>query len=96
MTTPNVKILGYRVLVAPIPSNPDSTIVVPDVAKETETEGRIAVIGDGYFRPDMKAEFKVAVGDHVVFSSYGGQDLLVGGVRYWLISAEDIIAIRLP
>ena len=96
MTNPNIKILGYRVLVE-VPKSLHGTIEIPETASIRETEGVIIAIGNGRLGlADKYAQFDVKLGDHVVYSSMGGQDIQVDGHDYRLISAEDILAVRTP
>lgn len=69
-------------------------IYLPDTAKEKPQRGTIVAIGDGKLLEDgSRAKFQVFRGDKVIFSSYAGTDIKIGGVEYMLMDESDILAI---
>ena len=88
--------LGDRVLVKP-EANETTTafgIIIPDTAKEKSETGIVVAVG-----PGKKTEggsvvpVGVAVGDKVMFSKYGFDEVKLKGEEYYLISETNILAI---
>ena len=93
---PNIKPLGSKVLIKRLEAETVTAggIVLPDSAKEKPRQGTILAIGDGKTLADgTKAAFQVAEGDKVLFSSYAGTEIKVGGEEYMLMDESDILAI---
>ena len=96
MANPNVKPLGDKVLLKRLEAEEVTKggIVLPDAAKEKPKEGKILALGDGKLLDDGKrAPFQVAKGDHVLFSSYAGTEIKVGGEDYLILGEDDILAV---
>lgn len=69
-------------------------IVLPDSAKDKPARGTIVALGDGKLLEDgSRAEFQVALGDRVIFSSYAGESINVDDTEYLLMSESDILAV---
>ena len=69
-------------------------IVLPDSAKEKPREGEVIALGDGARLDDGgRAEFQVAVGDRILFSSYAGTEIKVGGEEFLILAEDDVLAI---
>ena len=69
-------------------------IVLPDTAKEKPREGEIIALGDGARLDDGgRAEFQVKVGDRVLFSSYAGTEIKVGGEELLIMTEDDVLAV---
>ena len=69
-------------------------IVLPDSAKEKPREGEIVALGDGARLDDGgRAEFQVKVGDRVLFSSYAGTEIKVGGEELLIMTEDDVLAV---
>ena len=90
--------LGDRVLVKPLGADDmrsPSGIIIPDTAKQEKPErGVVVAVGDG--RRLDTGEFiapRVSVGDTVVFSKYGFDEITVGDVEYVIVSEGSILAI---
>ena len=93
---PKVRPLGERVLVQRMEADEVTAggIVLPETAKEKPQRGTIVAIGDGKLLEDgSRAKFQVSKGDKVIFSSYAGTDIKIGGVEYMLMEESDILAI---
>ena len=91
--------LGDRVLVKPLsPEEAGTTtsfgIIIPDTAKEKPEQGRVVAVGPGR-RSDSGALMPLMVkpGDKVMFSKYGYDEIKVGGVEYFMVREESILAI---
>lgn len=90
--------LGDRVVVKPLSpeemgSKTASGIIIPDTAQEKATEGTVVAVGPGRFDDGMRTPMTVSVGDRVVFSKYGHEEVKVGGVEYYIVSESNILAI---
>lgn len=69
-------------------------IVLPDTAKEKPREGRVISLGEGKLLKDgTRAKFQVNKKDRVLFSSYAGTEVKVGGEEYLILSEDDVLAI---
>ena len=69
-------------------------IVLPDSAKDRPARGKVVSVGDGRLLEDGKrAPFQVKVGDHVLFSSYAGDEFKIDDQELVLMREEDILAI---
>ena len=91
ITPLNDKILLKRLEAAEVTKG---GIVLPDAAKEKPREGKIIALGDGARLDDGgRAEFQVKVGDRVIFSSYAGTEIKVGGEDFLILGEDDVLAI---
>ena len=69
-------------------------IVLPDTAKDKPARGKIVSVGDGRLLDDgTRAPFQVKVGDHVLFSSYAGDEFKIDDRELMLLREEDILAV---
>jgi chaperonin GroES len=90
--------LGDRVLVKPISAEEGATtsfgIIIPDTAKEKPEQGRVVAVGPGKVGDDNKfIPMQVKVGDRVMFSKYGYDEIKVDGVEYYVVREESILAV---
>ncbi len=90
-----IKPLGDRVLVRPTAEEEKtaSGIVLPDSAKEKPQQGKIIAVGSGKYVDGKLQPLEVKVGDTVIFSKYGGDELKINSEELKLISESDILAI---
>ena len=98
--TPNIKPLGDRVLVRPLSADEangktNSGIILPDtIDKEKSEQGEVVAVGPGKVGDDNeRVEIAVAVGDRVVFSKYGYDEVKVGDDEYYLVKEDNLLAI---
>ena len=92
----SVKPIGDKILVKRLEAEEMTAggIVLPDSAKEKPKEGEVVALGDGKQMEDGKrAEFQVKKGDRVLFTSYAGTEVTVGGDEYLVMSEDDVLAI---
>jgi chaperonin GroES len=69
-------------------------IVLPDTAKEKPQRGKIVAVGEGKLLEDgTRREVQVKKGDQVLFTSYAGTDIKVGGNEYLIMDESDIMAV---
>ncbi len=87
----NVKPLGDRVLVEPLPAENKtaSGIIIPDTAKEKPMKGTVVAAGPGKTDEPMT----VKTGDMVLYGKYAGTELTVDGKDYLIMRESDIFAI---
>jgi chaperonin GroES len=88
--------LGDRVLVKPQIGETTtlSGIIIPDTAKEKPETGVVVAVGPGKKSDSgTTLPMSVKVGDKVMFSKYGFDEVKVAGVEYYLISESNILAI---
>src|SRR4051812_13663490 len=89
--------LGDRVLVRPITEDDTKTasgIIIPDtIDKEKPEQGTVIAVGPGKFVEGVRQPLGVSIGDKVVFSKYGYDEVKVGGEEYYLIKEDNILAI---
>lgn len=89
-----IKPIGMRVLLecAKKETKTQGGLYIPDSAANERNAPRKAVVralGTG----SKDEEFKVAVGDTVLVTSYGGVDVTVDDEKYVIINEVDILAI---
>jgi chaperonin GroES len=93
---PKIHPLGAKVLVKRLEAEEMTTggIVLPDTAKEKPQKGTVIEVGEGKLLDDgTRAKFQVAKGDKVIFTSYAGTDIKIGGEEHLLMDESDILAI---
>jgi chaperonin GroES len=93
---PKIRPLGEKVLIKRMEAEEKTKggIVLPDAAKEKPQKGTVLAVGDGKLLKDGKrAALQVKVGDNVLFSSYAGTEVKIGGEQYMLMDEGDILAV---
>ena len=68
-------------------------IIIPDTAKEKPQEGKIVAVGSGKMVGDKIVPLDVKVGDKVMFSKYGGDEIKVDGKELKILQESDILAV---
>jgi chaperonin GroES len=71
-----------------------SGLVIPDTAKEKPQQGEVLAVGPGR-RSDQTGELiplDIAVGDTIVYSKYGGTELILEGDEFLILNARDVLA----
>src|SRR5262245_43966168 len=71
-----------------------SGLVIPDTAKEKPQQGEVLAAGPGR-RSEHTGELiplDVAVGDVVLYSKYGGTEVVVDGEDLLVLSSRDVLA----
>ncbi|MCP3679988.1 MAG: co-chaperone GroES [Gammaproteobacteria bacterium] len=71
-----------------------SGLVIPDSAKEKQSRGKIMAIGSGKVVDGQVMPLHVKIGDTVVFSQYGGNDIKIDGTEFVVLREEDILGIE--
>jgi chaperonin GroES len=69
-------------------------IVLPDSAKEKPRQGTVLKLGDGKrLENGSRAPFQVKEKDRVLFSSYAGNEIIIDGKEYLIMTEDDILAV---
>lgn len=86
-----IRPLGARVLIKKCEAieKTEGGLILSGSAKEKPQEAEVLAVGPG--TEEEKMELKV--GDKVVFSKYGGNDLKYKGEEYTIINQKDILAV---
>lgn len=91
--------LSDRVLVRPgLPDEAKTTksgIIIPEtVNKERPEQGEVVAVGEGRTTDEGKhIPMKIKVGDRVLFSKYGPDEVKIDGVEYYILREEAILAV---
>ena len=98
MSKLNIKPLGDRLLIEPMDQEKEKTksgIYLPDtVSKERPEKGKVVAAGPGKLLDSGKrVPMNVKVGDTVLFTKYGPNELKVDEKEYLIAREEDILAI---
>ena len=73
-----------------------SGIIIPDtVSKEKPEQGIVIAVGLGKWDEDgeKRIPMDVAVGNRIVFSKYGYDEVKVSGEEYYIVGSASILAI---
>ena len=92
----NVRPLGDRVLIQRVEAEEKTAggILLPDSAKEKPKEGKVIAIGTGKVLDNgERSTFHVKVGDKILFTSYAGTEVKIGGGEYLIMREEDILGV---
>jgi chaperonin GroES len=91
-----LKPLGDRLIVKPIDEEETtaSGIVLPDTAKEKPQKGKVIAAGDGRWDEDgeKRIPLDVSEGDEVLYSKYGGTDIVIDGEELLVMRESDVLA----
>ena len=89
--------LGDRVLVRTIEAETKtkSGIIIPDTAsKERPEQGVVIAVGEGRTTEEGRIiPPKVKIGDTIIFSKYGPDEVKLGGDEYYILNESKILAI---
>jgi chaperonin GroES len=94
----NLKPLGDRLIVKAFEEEETtvSGIVLPDTAKEKPLKGKVLAVGDGKVDDGQRIPLDVAEGDEVVYSKYGGTEIVVDGEDLLVLRESDVLAKVIP
>ena len=91
-----LKPLGDRLIVQALEEEETtaSGIVLPDTAKEKPQKGQVLAVGDGRWDEDgeKRIPLDVAEGDEVLYSKYGGTDIIIEGEDLLVLRESDLLA----
>lgn len=92
----NLKPLGDKVVVqlVELEEKTASGIYLPDSAKKKPQEGKVIAVGQGRVLDNGERNtLTVQVGDRVLFSKYGGNEVTIDGEDYTILDEDQIYAI---
>lgn len=90
--------LGDRVVVKVADKNEEkqlaSGIIIPEtVDKERPSKGVVVAVGPGKYDDGSLVPMTVKVGDTVLFSKYGYDEVKVDGTEYYILSESNVLAV---
>jgi chaperonin GroES len=90
--------LGDRVVVKPIDSKEEKVsamgIIIPDTGtKEKPAKGKVVAVGPGRYDDGELVPMSVKVGQTVLFSKYGYDEVKVEGEEYFVLSESQVLAV---
>jgi len=89
--------LRDRVLVRPISEDQSKTksgIIIPEsTEKERPEQGEVIAVGEGRTENGKVIPLSVKVGDRVVFSKYGYDEIKIDEEEYFILKEEQILAV---
>ena len=91
-----LKPLGDRVVVKRLEAEEKTKggIVLPDTAKEKPKRGNVVAVGPGKtLESGEVAKPTVKKGDQIIFASFAGTEITVGGEEMLIMGADDILAV---
>lgn len=96
-----IKPLGDRVVVRPLTETENgntspSGIIIPDTAKKEKPEQGIVIeVGPGKWNEDgdKRMTLDVKVGDRIVFSKYGYDEVKIDNKEYFIVTESSILGI---
>jgi chaperonin GroES len=69
-------------------------IIIPDTAKEKPAEGQVVAVGTGKVKDDGTVlPLELKVGDRVLFSKYGGNEIKVDGEDFLIMLQDDVLGV---
>ncbi len=94
----SIKPLGDRVVVKPDPKGEEkklpSGIIIPETAdKEKPMKGEVVAVGPGKMDDGKRVPLDLKVGDTVLFSKYGYDEIKIDGQEYYILSESSILGI---
>ena len=92
----NLQPLEDRIVVRPAEAEETtiSGLVIPDTAKEKPQQGEVLAVGPGR-RAESTGDLvplDLSVGDTVVYSKYGGTEIVSDGEDLLILSSRDVLA----
>ena len=92
----NIRPLGDKVIVKRVEAEETTAggIVLPDSAQEKPKRGVILAVGNGRLLDDgTRSEMQVKKNDEVLFTSYAGTEIKMGGEDYMIMDENDILGV---
>ncbi len=90
--------LGDRIVVRPSGKEGEkklaSGIIIPEtVDKEKPSQGTVVAVGPGKYEEGKRVPLQVAVGDLVLFSKYGYDEVKIKGEEYYILTESNVLGI---
>jgi len=98
-TKTTIKPMADRVLIKPFRETEEMNvgkikIVLPEsVSKEKSDRGKVLAVGEGRFEDGKVVPMRVKVGDIVIFSKYGYDEVKQDGEDLYLVKEDNILAV---
>jgi len=92
----NLKPLGHNVIVkqADAETQTKSGLLIAGTAAEKPQRGEVVAVGEGKIGKDgNRIPMDVAVGDTVIYSKYGGNEVKVDDEEFIILTVDQIYAI---
>jgi chaperonin GroES len=92
----SIKPLGDKVVVQVVEQEEKtaSGIYLPDTAKKKPQEGKVVAVGNGRILDNGERNaLAVNVGDKVLFSKYGGNEVTIGSEDFTILDEDQIYAV---
>lgn len=100
MANPDKKLaiqpLADRVVVKPLPKDEVSAsgIIIPDSAKqEAPSKGTVVAVGAGRYDDGDLLPMTVKVGDTILFSKYGYDEVKIADQDYYILAESSVLAV---
>lgn len=101
MSEVKIKPLGDRAVVRPLTNEEAGTvsasgIIIPETAKKEKPEqGVVVAVGEGKWDEDgeKRIPLDVKVGDRIVFSKYGYDEIKIDDKEYFIVGESSILAV---
>ncbi|HVW71661.1 MAG TPA: co-chaperone GroES [Candidatus Paceibacterota bacterium] len=94
--TLNIKPLADRVVVRPMEKEEKtaSGIIIPDTAnKEKPAKGTVVAVGPGRYEDGKLVPMTLKVGDKVLFSKYGYDEVKIDTENYFVLTESSVLAV---
>lgn len=90
--------LGDRIVVKPGEKGGEkklaSGIIIPEtVDKEKPAQGTVVAVGPGKYEEGKRSPMQVKVGDTVLFSKYGYDEVKIEGETYYILNESNVLGI---
>ncbi|MHB0865388.1 MAG: co-chaperone GroES [Minisyncoccota bacterium] len=90
--------LGDKIVVQPVKKEGEkklaSGIIIPEtVDKEKPAQGTVVAIGPGKYENGVLIPMQVKVGNLVIFSKYGYDEVKIEGEEYYILSESNVLGI---
>ncbi len=92
----SIKPIGDKVVVKQVEAEEktSSGLYLPDSAKKKPQEGEVVAVGTGrVLENGQRNALTVKVGDKVLFSKYGGNEVNVDGTDFTILDEDQVYAI---
>lgn len=96
MSKTNLKPVGSHIIIQRATPEEKSKggIIIPEKGKEKPKQGTIVAVGNGKMLEDGKRQaMQVKAGDQVLFNSYAGTEVKVGGEEYLVMEESEVLAV---
>ena len=90
--------LGDRIVVRPSEKEGEkrlaSGIIIPEtVDKEKPAQGTVVAVGPGKYEDGKRIPMQVAIGDLILFSKYGYDEVKIEGEEYYILAESNVLGI---